>query len=123
MSYIDGFLVPVPKDNKDQYRAMAEKMAGKLQDLGALQIVEGWGDDLTRGKVTDFYMAVKAEDGENVVFSFIVWPDKETRDRGWEKLMADPEMQPGSQPMPFDGKRMFWGGFQPIVEERATAHA
>jgi uncharacterized protein YbaA (DUF1428 family) len=123
MSYVDGFLVPVPKDNKDQYRAMAEKMAGKLQDLGALQIVEGWGDDLTRGKVTDFFMAVKAEDGENVVFSFIVWPDKETRDRGWEKLMADPEMQPGSQPMPFDGKRMFWGGFQPIVEERATAHA
>ena len=123
MSYVDGFLVPVPKDNKDQYRAMAEKMAGKLQDLGALQIVEGWGDDLARGKVTDFFMAVKAEDGENVVFSFIVWPDKETRDRGWEKLMADPEMQPGSQPMPFDGKRMFWGGFQPIVEERATAHA
>ena len=123
MSYVDGFLVPVPKDNKDQYRAVAEKMAGKLQDLGALQIVEGWGDDLTRGKVTDFFMAVKAEDGENVVFSFIVWPDKETRDRGWEKLMADPEMQPGSQPMPFDGKRMFWGGFQPIVEERATAHA
>ena len=123
MSYVDGFLVPVPQDNKEQYRAMAAKMAGKLQDLGALQIVEGWGDDLARGKVTDFFMAVKAEDGENVVFSFIVWPDKGTRDRGWEKLMADPEMQPGSQPMPFDGKRMFWGGFQPIVEERATANA
>jgi uncharacterized protein YbaA (DUF1428 family) len=123
MSYVDGFLVPVPQNNKDQYRQMAQKMAAKLQDFGALQIVEGWGDDLARGKVTDFFMAVKAEAEENVVFSFIVWPDKATRDQGWEKLMADPEMQPGSHPMPFDGKRMFWGGFQPIVEERATAHA
>ena len=122
MSYVDGFIVPVPHDSKEQYRAMAQKMAGKLQDLGATQVLEGWGDDLSRGKVTDFYMAVKAEDGENVVFSYIVWPDKQTRDKGSEKLMADPEMQPGPD-MPFDGKRMFWGGFQPIVEERATADA
>jgi len=122
MSYVDGFIVPVPHDSKEQYRAMAQKMAGKLQDLGATQVLEGWGDDLSRGKVTDFYMAVKAEDGENVVFSYIVWPDKQQRDKGWEHLMADPEMQPG-QDMPFDGKRMFWGGFQPIVEERATADA
>jgi uncharacterized protein YbaA (DUF1428 family) len=116
MSYVDGFLVPVPQGSKDQYRAMANKMADKLQALGALQIVEGWGDDLQHGKVTDFFMAVKAEDGENVVFSFVTWPDKQTRDKGWEKLMADPEMQPGQEPMPFDGKRMFWGGFQTITE-------
>jgi uncharacterized protein YbaA (DUF1428 family) len=121
MSYVDGFLVPVPQGSKEQYCAMAQTMAGKLQDLGAVQVVEGWGDDLQRGKVTDFFMAVKAEEGENVVFSFVVWPSKEVRDAGWEKLMADPEMQPGAQPMPFDGKRMFWGGFTPIVEETARA--
>ena len=86
MSYVDGFIVPVPHDSKEQYRAMAQKMAGKLQDLGATQVLEGWGDDLSRGKVTDFYMAVKAEDGENVVFSYIVWPDKQTRDKGWDAL-------------------------------------
>jgi len=123
MSYVDGFLVPVPQGEKENYRALAEKMAGKLSDLGALQVVEGWGNDLQRGKVTDFFMAVKAEDGENVVFSFVVWPSKDVRDKGWEKLMADPEMQPGTQPMPFDGKRMFWGGFEPIVEVREPAHA
>jgi len=123
MSYLDGFVVPVPQGSKDQYRQMAEKMAGKCRDLGALHVIEGWGDDVQHGKVTDFYRAVNAEEGENVVFSFILWPDKGTRDKGWEKLMADPEMQPGAQPMPFDGKRMFWGGFQPIVEERATADA
>jgi uncharacterized protein YbaA (DUF1428 family) len=123
MSYVDGFIVPVPQGNKEQYRQMAEKMAGKCRELGALHSIEGWGDDVQHGKVTDFYRAVNAQDGENVVFSFIIWPDKQTRDAGWEKLMADPEMQPGSQPMPFDGKRMFWGGFQPIVEETAKANA
>ncbi len=120
MSYVDGFLVPVPHGAKEKYRAMAETMAGKLLDLGALSVTEGWGDDLQRGKVTDFFMAVKAEDDENVVFSFVTWPSKELRDAGWEKLMADPEMQPGMQDMPFDGKRMFWGGFTPIVERAKT---
>jgi uncharacterized protein YbaA (DUF1428 family) len=124
MSYVDGFIVPVPQGSKDQYRQMAETMAGKLKNFGALQVVEGWGDDLQHGKVTDFFMAVKAQEGENVVFSFAVWPDKATRDRGWEKLMADPEMQPSpDKPMPFDGKRMFWGGFEAIVELGEVAHA
>jgi uncharacterized protein YbaA (DUF1428 family) len=123
MSYLDGFLVPVPKGSKEEYRGLAAKMAAKLIDLGATSVMEGWGDDLQPGKVTDFFMAVKAEEGENVVFSFITWPDKQTRDKGWEKLMADPEMQPGSQPMPFDGKRMFWGGFEPIVEHAANKEA
>ena len=116
MSYLDGFIVPVPEGGKDAYRAMAEKMAGKLRDLGATQVIEAWGDDLQRGKVTDFFMAVKAEEGENVVFSFITWPDKASRDAGWEKIMADPEMNTPPADMPFDGKRMFWGGFTPIVE-------
>jgi uncharacterized protein YbaA (DUF1428 family) len=123
MSYVDGFLVPVPEGGKDQYRAMAEKMAGKLTELGALGVVEAWGDDLQHGKVTDFFMAVKAEEGENVVFSYILWPSKQVRDAGWEKIMADPEMQPGANPMPFDGKRMFWGGFNPIVEVGETVPA
>jgi uncharacterized protein YbaA (DUF1428 family) len=123
MSYVDGFIVPVPQGNTEQYRQMAEKMAGKCRELGALHSIEGWGDDVQHGKVTDFYRAVNAQDGENVVFSFIIWPDKQTRDAGWEKLMADPEMQPGSQPMPFDGKRMFWGGFTPFVEVRETVSA
>src|SRR3954451_7618989 len=116
MSYVDGFIVPVPENGKEAYQSMAEMMGRKCKDLGAIYYLEALGDDLQRGKVTDFFMAVKAEEGENVVFSFVVWPSKETRDAGWEKLMADPEMQPGAQPMPFDGKRMFWGGFTPIVE-------
>jgi uncharacterized protein YbaA (DUF1428 family) len=123
MSYVDGFIVPVPQGSKDDYRAMAQKMSGKFTEQGALQVIEAWGDDLQHGKVTDFYTAVKAEDGENVVFSFILWPSKAVRDAAWEKIMADPTMQPGAEPMPFDGKRMFWGGFEPIVEVGALAHA
>jgi uncharacterized protein YbaA (DUF1428 family) len=116
MSYVDGFLIPVPDGKIDAYRKLAELMGGKCKSYGATTYVEAVGDDLPHGKVTDFYMAVKAEEGETVVFSFIIWPDKETRDAGWQKLMADPEMQPGQHDMPFDGKRMFWGGFKPIVE-------
>ena len=123
MSYVDGFVVPVPEGSKDQYRQLAEKMGRKCKDLGAVSYVEAWADDVQRGKVTDFYMAVKAEEGESVVFSYILWPSKDVRDKGWEKIMADPEMQPGSNPMPFDGKRMFWGGFQPIVEIGETVPA
>ena len=123
MSYVDGFVVPVPEGSKDEYRQLAEKMGRKCKNLGALSYVEAWSDDVQRGKVTDFYMAVKAEEGEAVVFSYILWPSKDVRDKGWEKIMADPEMQPGSNPMPFDGKRMFWGGFQPIVEIGETVPA
>jgi uncharacterized protein YbaA (DUF1428 family) len=124
MSYVDGFVVPVPEGSKEQYLSMAQKMAGKFTEHGALQVIEAWGDDVMRGKTTDFFMAVKAEEGENVVFSFVMWPDKATRDAAWAKIMDDPEMQPDpNQPMPFDGKRMFWGGFQPIVEVGERAHA
>src|SRR4051812_8020167 len=120
MSYVDGFIVPVPEQSKDAYRTMAEKMAGKFQEHGALSVMEAWGDDLPRGKTTDFFMAVKAEESENVVFSWVVWPSKEVRDSAWDKIMADPETQPPSaEAMPFDGKRMFWGGFQPIVVKEA----
>ncbi len=113
-SYTDGYVLPVPNDKKDAYLAMAQKAAGKFRKYGAVRVVEGWGDDVPEGKVTDYHRAVKAEDGENVVYSFVEWPDKDTRDKGWEQMMSDPDMQ--NNDVPFDGKRMFWGGFRPIVD-------
>ena len=80
MSYLDGFIVPVPRGNREAYREMAAKAAPIFAEYGALQVMEAWGDDLPRGKTTDFFMSVKAEEGENVVFSWIIWPDKATRD-------------------------------------------
>lgn len=115
--YTDGFIAPVPNANKDAYRKMAEKAAAKFKQQGAVRVVEGWGDDLPVGKVTDYQRAVKIKDDENIIFSWIEWPDKATRDQGWEKIMADPDMQPDGE-MPFDGQRMFWGGFEPIVDEK-----
>jgi uncharacterized protein YbaA (DUF1428 family) len=113
--YIDGFVVPLREDRLADYTSVAELFARKAKAQGAIATVEAIGDGLEHGQTTDFFRAVKAEDGENVVFSFMLWPDKSTRDAGWETLMADPELQPGPQGMPFDGKRMFWGGFKPIV--------
>jgi len=115
MSYIDGFVLPLKDDQLDEYTKLAEMFAKKAVSHGAIGSVEAIGDGLEHGKTTDFFRAVNAEEGENVVFSFVVWPDKATRDSAWEKIMADPEMQPGAQPMPFDGKRMFWGGFNPLL--------
>jgi uncharacterized protein YbaA (DUF1428 family) len=117
MSYVDGFVVPVPEGNKEKYRAQAAKAAAVFKEYGATRVVEAWGNDLPRGKTTDFYMAAKAEEGENIVFSWITWPSKEARDSAWEKVMADERMKPDMNDMPFDGKRMFWGGFDPIVDE------
>jgi uncharacterized protein YbaA (DUF1428 family) len=122
MSYIDGFVLPLKSGKEVAYREMAEWFAGKAKELGALGCVEALGDGLEHGQTTDFFRAVQAEEGENVVFSFIVWPDKATRDSAWEKIMADPEMQPSGE-MPFDGKRMFWGGFKPFVNTLEAAHA
>jgi uncharacterized protein YbaA (DUF1428 family) len=107
--------VPVPEDKKEAYLAMAQIAAGKFKQQGALRVVEAWGDDIPDGTVTDFKRAVQATDGENVVYSYVEWPDKATRDAAWQIVMADPEMQPDGE-MPFDGKRMFWGGFQPIFD-------
>jgi len=113
--YVDGFVVPVPEGKVDAYRELASKMAGKFREHGALRDVEALGDDVSRGEVTDFYRAVKSEDGEKVVFSFIEWPDKATRDEAWKKIMADESMKPEGE-MPFNGQRMFWGGFEPILD-------
>jgi uncharacterized protein YbaA (DUF1428 family) len=112
--YTDGFVVPVPEGQTEAYRDLAAKMSQYFRDQGATRVIEAISDDVPKGEVTDFYRAVQAEDGEKVVFSFIEWPDKATRDAGWAKMM---EEDPGKgQPMPFDGKRMFWGGFEPIFD-------
>jgi uncharacterized protein YbaA (DUF1428 family) len=120
-AYVDGFVAPVPEANREAYLAMAEKAAAKFVELGALRVVEAWGDDVPEGKVTDFRRSVKAQQGENVVFSWIEWPDKATRDEAWPKVMADPDMQPDQGNMPFDGKRLFWGGFEIILDKAPTS--
>ena len=117
MGYTDGFVAPVPEGKKEAYREMAAKAAVVFKEYGATRVVEGWGDDVPDGKVTDFRRAVKAETGENVVYSWIEWPSKQARDDGWQKVMADERMKPDFANMPFDGKRMFWGGFAPILDQ------
>ena len=114
-SYTDGFVVPVPEAKKEDYRQLASKMAKVFRQHGATRVVEAFGDDVSKGEVTDFYRAVKAEDGEGVVFSFIEWPDKQTRDTAWQKIMSDESLKPEGE-MPFSGQRMFWGGFDKIVD-------
>ena len=123
--YTDGFVVPVPEGKKDAYRELASKMAKVFREHGATRVVEALSDDVEKGQVTDFYRAVKAEDDEKIVFSFIEWPDKDTRDQAWQKIMSDETMKPDGD-MPFSGQRMFWGGFEPIVDSaksRQTADA
>ena len=109
--YIDGFIIPVHKDNKAAYLKMAKMAAEVWRDHGALEIIECWGDDVPDGKVTSFPMAVKLEADEVVVFSWVRWPSRQARDAGNEKVMADPRMQTGPEPMVFDGKRLIFGGF------------
>ncbi|KQS02276.1 hypothetical protein ASG11_16060 [Sphingomonas sp. Leaf357] len=116
MGYADGYLVPVPLANKDAYRALAEKAATVFQDHGATRVVECWGEGLPDGKTTDFKQAVQAQPHEAVVFSYVEWPSKEARQQGWGKVMADERMQPDGSDMPFDGKRMVYGGFTPILD-------
>ena len=119
MTYVDGFLIPVPEAKKDDYRRMAEMAAPIFIEYGALHVSENWGDDLMKGKTTDFYMAVKAEEGENIVFSWITWPDKETRDRGNKAAMEDPRFKEWEGVEVFDGKRMIFSGFSNLVDQQA----
>ncbi|WP_250461797.1 DUF1428 domain-containing protein [Microbulbifer litoralis] len=120
MSYIDGFVLAVPTENRQRFIEHAEKADGVFMELGALRVVECWGDDVPRGKVNDFYGAVQAGDDETVVFAWIEWPDKATRDaamgRMEELMQTDPRMNPEQNPMPFDGMRLIYGGFSPVVE-------
>ncbi len=118
MSYIDGFLAPIlPGTTPEAYRDFAAKAAVIFRDHGATRVVETWEDDVADGKTTDFRRAVLLKPGEHVVFSWIEWPDKATRDAGMAKVMADPRMQPGDEPMPFDGPRLIFGGFRTLLDE------
>lgn len=120
MSYIDGFVIAVPKANREKFIDHAGHADPMFIELGALRVIECWADDVPDGTQTDFRKAVQAADDEDVVFSWIEWPDKATRDAAYTKMMdpaqPDPRMDPAKNPMPFDGKRMIWGGFAPIVD-------
>lgn len=114
MNYVDGYVVPVLTAKKDVYRQFAEQAAAIFKEHGALAVVECWGDDVPEGKLTSFPMAVQRKEDETVVFSWITWPSRSVRDDGMQKAMQDPRLQ--SSDMPFDGKRMIFGGFKVIVD-------
>jgi uncharacterized protein YbaA (DUF1428 family) len=111
--YVDGVVLPVPTANKEQYHVYCRTLDPLFIEKGALRVVDTWGDDLMEGKQTDFHRAVLREEGETVVFSWIEWPSKEVRDAGWEALMQDPRLKIAQ---PFDGKRLMYGGFVPVVD-------
>jgi uncharacterized protein YbaA (DUF1428 family) len=119
MAYVDGYVIAVPKANKQKFIEHAQKGDSVFAELGATRILECWGDDVPDGKVTDFRRAVQAKEDEAVVFSWIEWPDKATRDAAMAKMgdlmKTDPRMKSESNPMPFDGKRLIFGGFAPVV--------
>ena len=114
MPYVDGFVAAVPTANREIYKKHAEAAAVVFKDHGALRLVECWGDDVPDGKVTDYKGAVQATDDERIVYSWVEWPSKEVRDSGWKTAMEDPRMKDAK--MPFDGKRMIYGGFKPILD-------
>ncbi|EPX83740.1 DUF1428 domain-containing protein [Salipiger mucosus] len=115
MTYVAGFLTPVPNGNKQAYIESTRKAWSLFKEYGALQIMETWGDQVPAGEHTDFRRAVALEDGETVCFSWMIWPDKETHDRCGASMQSDPRWQ--DMDMPFDGRRMMWGSFTPIFEE------
>ena len=115
MSYIDGFVIAVPNANRDAFIAHASNFDAMIMEFGAIRVMECWGDDVPDGKLTDFRRAVQATMDESVVFSWIEWPDKATRDSGMQRFMKDPRVQGDAAAMPFDGTRMIYGGFAPVV--------
>ena len=124
MAYIDGFVIACPQANKQKFIDHANTADSMFIEMGALRVVECWGDDIPEGTSTDFRMAVKAEPDEAVLFSWIEWPDKDTRDAAMAKMTemmndpskVDPRMDPEKNPMPFDGKRLIFGGFTPVLD-------
>jgi uncharacterized protein YbaA (DUF1428 family) len=119
--YVDGFVLPVPEGGREAYVTMARKACGVFRDHGATRYVEAWGDDVPDGKVTDFRRAAHAQDGEGVVFSWCEWPDKAARDAGMQAIMADERMKTAPEDMPFDGRRMIYGGFAILVDTAGEA--
>lgn len=117
MTYVDGFVAAVPTANREKYRHHAEEAAVFFKRHGALQVMECWGDEVPKGDVTDFYGAVNAKEDETVVFALVIWPDKAAREAGNPKVFADMEAAGSDMSdMPFDGKRMIYGGFETIVD-------
>ena len=116
MTYVDGFVAAVPTVNRETYRRHAAAAAAVFREQGALSVVECWGDDVPDGKLTSFPMAVKRQADETVVFSWVTWPSRQVRDDGMKKVMTDPRLQPDVNPMPFDGQRLIFGGFEVIVD-------
>ena len=117
MTYVDGFVAAVPSANKQKYIEHAKQAAIAFKQYGAIKLVECWGDDVPQGEVTSFPLAVKCEAGETVVFSWVSWPSKQVRNDAMAKIMEDPRMNPDINPMPFDGMRLIYGGFEMIVDE------
>ncbi len=116
MNYVDGFVAAVANENKAAYIKHAADAAVIFKEHGALKLVECWGDDVPNGQLTSFPMAVQCKKNETVVFSWIVWPSKEARNSGMQKVMSDPRMDTSVNPMPFDGSRLIFGGFQMVVD-------
>ena len=116
MSYVDGFVLAVSTADREKYRQFATEVAPMFKEYGAIEIVECWGDQVPEGEITSFPKAVQCGADETVVFSWIVWPSREVRERGMEKMMADPRMQPGAMEVPFDGKRMIMGSFEVLLK-------
>jgi uncharacterized protein YbaA (DUF1428 family) len=114
--YVDGFVAAVANAKKQDYLDHAQQAAVVFKDHGAQSVVECWGDDVPEGTLTSFRMAVKQNEDETVVFSWITWPSKQARDDGWKKLMDDPRMKMDGAQMPFDGKRMIYGGFAVLMQ-------
>jgi uncharacterized protein YbaA (DUF1428 family) len=119
MSYVDGFVLAVPTASKDAFIAQARSIDSIFMEMGAIRVVECWGDDVPDGKLTDFKRAVQAKENETVVFSWIEWPDKATRDaamaRFHDRMMTEDRFNPEKNPPCFDGKRMIFGGFTPVL--------
>ncbi len=115
MDYVEGFVAAVPTKNRDDYIRHASEAARIFKEHGALRLVECWGDDVPTGDKTSFPQAVQCGADETVVFSWALWPSREARDAGMTKIMNDPRMR--DNPMPFDGSRPIYGGFQMILDE------
>jgi uncharacterized protein YbaA (DUF1428 family) len=116
MAYIDGFVLAVPDANKAAFVEHARQADAVFVECGARRVLECWGDDVPAGKVTDFRRAVQAAQGETVVFSWIEWPDKATRDAGMAKAMQDPRLAHADFKSILDGQRMIFGGLEPVVD-------
>lgn len=120
MAYVDGFVIAVPKKKKEEFIDVANFVDPLFIELGAKRVVECWGDELPEGAITDFRKAVQATDDETVCFSWVEWPDKETRDKAQAKMhemaSTDERWDAEKHPPPFDGKRMIMGGFTPVFE-------